>query len=605
MKKIVYSIAVISALAVAFASCQKEEKNIITKFGAHYDNETPAEKTAYNEGVFGWSANDKVKVFDNEEHSGLYTVHPGSVNPYYASIVANETTVTEESAPYIGIFPASAAINKNTLELPTVQHSSDGQLMNVPMYAVTDNDQMRFKNLCGALRIRLHQDGINVRRIVLTTEKIINGRFDVTLDEDNIPSLTPSSQEIVGYTVNGSYTTALICDESQDIGGEGHIFYLYLPAGTYEHMTLTLYNDEGKITSKSAQNVTITRSKYTKVAIDGGMTFADPQGAIKNGLFSIRPDRRVRFSKGNLQYHPRNNEWRFADEQTEVLNTRSLTNLTANSNVWIDLFPFATSGYDGKLPYNRTNNYLHTGYYSTVRNIVGTQYDWGLHNPISNGANSPGLWFTMSSSEWGYLMFCRPNALVKHGIGMVQNSAGTYVKGLIILPDEFVYPTGCDELPMNTYEEQNAPNATGNWGYDRISYTHTQWSQMEENGAAFLPAAGYFGTYYVNNQSRWGLVENHPQNNQPYGFYWTSTRWLRLADVNYSSAGYQSVITMAFQSGRTQIGQYLHRPGLTGSVNPDMLLHYYYSCSVRLVQDENMVNVMPEYYAADDHTHTW
>lgn len=596
MKKVIFNFAIFSLIAVAFASCQKEEKALKTEFGAQYDNESADAKTVYNDGVFSWSDNDKVKIYDNEEHSGVYTVYPGSVNPFYASIRADETTVTEESAPYIGIFPASVAINKNTVELPTIQHSPDGTLTDVPMYAVTDNDQMRFKNLCGVLRIRLHQDDVHVKRIVLTTDKIINGKFNVTVGEDNIPSIAPVANLVDGYTVSGSYTTALVCDEVQSIGGEGHIFYLYLPAGHYEDMTLTLYDEHDLIASKTAHDINITRSKYTKVAIEGNMTFAAPEGALK-GLFSIRPDRRVRFSKGNLHYGRISGtyKWSFAEHQWDY---------AGQYGSYYDLFPWAASGYNGTNPTNRVNNSSNSGYYSAVRNIVGTQYDWGLHNPIENGGNAKGLWFTMSSSEWGYLLHCRPNALSKQGIGTVND-----VKGLIILPDIFEYPAGCPVLPTTTFLPSNANNVLDNseWGYGRVVYNAAQWAQMEENGAAFLPAAGYYGSYNINSQSKWGYRQTHLDNDKPIGYYWTSTRWLRLADVNYSRAGYESVISLFFMQGRTNIGQYVHcpsDPGAAGSVNPDQLIPYYWSASVRLVQDENMVNVMPEYYLElDGHPH--
>ena len=71
------------------------------------------------------------------------------------------------------------------------------------------------------------------------------------------------------------------------------------------------------------------------------------------------------------------------------------------------------------------------------------------------------------------------------------------VNGLILLPDNWTLPTGV----TFTYGE-------GSWSQN--TYSASEWSKMEANGAVFLPAAGRRGGTGV------GYVGS-------YGYYWSSS----------------------------------------------------------------------------------
>ena len=198
-------------------------------------------------------------------------------------------------------------------------------------------------------------------------------------------------------------------------------------------------------------------------------------GAIK-ALFSVSADEQVYFSQGNLQYQASTNTWRFADNQYDMIGDDN-KNISSSYDGWIDLFGWGTSSYNGKDPYmtstscsdygfvvvDAINTYLHT-----YPDIAGTSYDWGVHNAISNGGNAVGQWRTLTSSEWYYVLDRRPNASALKGSATVNG-----VKGMILLPDNWTAPLGI-EFPR-----------FGN------TYTISEWTKMEANGAVFLPAAGY------------------------------------------------------------------------------------------------------------------
>ena len=124
-----------------------------------------------------------------------------------------------------------------------------------------------------------------------------------------------------------------------------------------------------------------------------------PTGAIR-GLFTVGAGKQVWFSQGNLQYKPSSSQWQFAEQQYTLLHNSSsdLTNeYQAGYNGWIDLFGWATSGYNGKMPYMTSTT--DTDYGDGSSPVAGTQYDWGVLNAISNGGNQTGIWRTLTKDE--------------------------------------------------------------------------------------------------------------------------------------------------------------------------------------------------------------
>ena len=196
-------------------------------------------------------------------------------------------------------------------------------------------------------------------------------------------------------------------------------------------------------------------------------------GAIK-ALFSVSADEQVYFSQGNLQYQASTNTWRFADNQYDMIGDDN-KNISSTYDGWIDLFGWGTSSYNGKDPYmtstscsdygfvvaDAINTYLHT-----YPDIAGTSYDWGVHNAISNGGNAVGQWRTLTGSEWYYVL---------NRSGLSNYAMVNGVKGLILLPDNWTAPLGIEITHFGNMQ----------------TYTISEWTKMEANGAVFLPAAGY------------------------------------------------------------------------------------------------------------------
>ena len=109
-------------------------------------------------------------------------------------------------------------------------------------------------------------------------------------------------------------------------------------------------------------------------------------GAI-NARFSVGDSVTVVFSQGNLQYQATTHLWRFANNQYDVIGTGNVLIDTTNSS-WIDLLAGALRAITTLMPYSTEDTSSH--YAPGEMDIAGTEYDWGVHNAISNGGNKGG-----------------------------------------------------------------------------------------------------------------------------------------------------------------------------------------------------------------------
>lgn len=256
-----------------------------------------------------------------------------------------------------------------------------------------------------------------------------------------------------------------------------------------------------------------------------------PEGAIP-ALFSVSSTQQVFFSKGNLQYQASTGTWRFAERQWDYVGgtygeeygtvyeggVKCDNSLISQSySGWIDLYGWATSGWDNNNLYYRpwdtensgwTVNCYGYGYWDGQYANYGmtgdyANCDWGVFNAISNGGNEPGLWRTLSDGEWTYVTNGRPNAAYKKSIATVNG-----VKGWVLLPDAWIQPDGIEFL-----------GSAGN--YEINAYDLNEWEILENAGAVFFPNAGVrIGTGYSYDD----------------GFYWsTSTNGTWIYCRNHSS----------------------------------------------------------------------
>ena len=228
-------------------------------------------------------------------------------------------------------------------------------------------------------------------------------------------------------------------------------------------------------------------------------------GAIEFA-FSVSADKQVYFSQGNLQYQASTGTWKFADNQYDVIGNNN-SNISSSYSGWIDLFGWGTSGWNSGAnayqPYSTSTNY--EDYYpggSSSNNLTGSyaNADWGVYNKISNGGNAAGMWRTLTTNEWSYVISERTDARYLRGTATVNG-----VNGLILLPDNWTLPTGV----TFTYGED---------GWSQNTYSTSEWSKMEANGAVFLPAAGYRDGTDVRNVGAGGGYWSSSYDDDDYAY---------------------------------------------------------------------------------------
>lgn len=229
--------------------------------------------------------------------------------------------------------------------------------------------------------------------------------------------------------------------------------------------------------------------------------FTPPAGAAP-GLFSVEEGRQVYFSQGNLQYRASTDTWRFAEHPYDFAGDGNLK-MSPDNDGWIDLFAWATSGYDhgavNYQPWSRIKDVrsdpLSYAYGKPDSPLYAEdgRADWG-YNRIVNGGDEEGQWRTPRVSEWVHLLFIRNTA---SGVRFAKASV-VGVNGVILLPDQWKTSV----YPLNSVNREEASYASN-------TVSLSDWKQrLAPAGAAFLPDAGVFsidgiltvmGGYYTSD----------------------------------------------------------------------------------------------------------
>lgn len=145
--------------------------------------------------------------------------------------------------------------------------------------------------------------------------------------------------------------------------------------------------------------------------------------------FPVSDSKSVYFSKGNLR-----DDWSFAKHQYEM-----------------------------------NSNYLFYTYndYGSIENTIDDGY----------------AWYTLSNSEWNYLLNERYDADELIGVGCIQFRNGTYINGLILLPYASAIPTEITFHPGFTTSYND---------YTQNIYTISKWQEMESRGIIFFPTTSIY-----------------------------------------------------------------------------------------------------------------
>ena len=306
--------------------------------------------------------------------------------------------------------------------------------------------------------------------------------------------------------------------------------------------------------------------------------FPWPNGTLP-GLFSVSPERQVRFSQGNLQYYPDDDVWRFAERQWDFVGGTCWGEEIGDMNVgtvyangakcdntkvfryypgWIDLFGWGTSGWDNGntyyRPYDFAGHVYECEFYGPHGNFDLTgeyaEADWGIYNTVINGGSRQ--WRTPTADEFLYLLTERhtPSG-IRFAMAMVAG-----VRGMVVLPDDWnestYYLRAVNEFCY----------------YSMNTITAREWQEMlEPAGAAFMPAGGsryqytaYDGIYFdwFNNEDFIDCSMFSAAQYSPFyvsGSYWTSSQFLDENAAGVNNAYGLKIIT--YDSDPLQIAGFI------------------------------------------------
>lgn len=426
-----------------------------------------------------WENNDPVWINGNDSYSV-------TISNNVAQIV---NVARAENNHYLAIYPADivavgqqAGNNSVTVNLPREQVYQSSQQVKVPMIAYTEGNTLGFKNLCSLLKVTVENstdDAIALSRITLTASTAM-------LSGPVTASILNGEGHLDSWGAEAEHDISLCFPTAQPLQSEGRInCYIAVPEFAANEVSIIVYTNDGRFFPILKNSVPLSHNRIATITVDIDQLLECHEN------FTVGADNHtVRFSKGNLQYTttPGNHttadnnyttgQWRFAKHQYDIIGTAN-TNISSTYAGWIDLFGWATSGYNGYAP---TLSYTNASQYYALKNISGRYYDWGKYNAIGN--DNPGTWRTLQETEWQYLLNTR-NGVTIGGTSSVK-FAQTIVngrKGVMLFPDGFTWPSTIQSVPSVFNTNQI------NW--NNTDYTLAQWAILEASGVVFLPAAGY------------------------------------------------------------------------------------------------------------------
>ena len=356
-----------------------------------------------------------------------------------------------------------------------------------------------------------------------------------------------NKQAIAKFTLKNKATDAALAASDLKVEVDNNAYNIHVDPATSEiFVALPGFSDKTiKLTA------TVSGKKYTYTSpsaktFENGKYYAITVG-MKSKVygFSIDDTHQIEFAHGNLQYNKAATstpKWRIAEHQYDYVgdnnayltfggtndpdNKHSVGNvyfnsvkcsnetddLKMNQESWIDL-----------LSWSCKDNPDPTDMSGVRTDFVGGGFkDWGeyeIYDPLSGDTYPANTWRTLSIAEWQYIFCYRSNYDELFTTASIDGLPYGNVKGIIILPDNFVMPSGLSFTPAKDifshtdgtnyfsytnnppynydnypdYNEQLQDPADENdsrFMYNKNRYTLEQWAQLEEAGAVFLPAAG-------------------------------------------------------------------------------------------------------------------
>lgn len=462
MKK--YILPILFCIAIA-AGCKKEnaaDTPSAPESGMTFTASIEDCKTILtSEDKLNWEAGDFISV-----NGILFAPEIDGTDPskaVFSKADAKDPDPEAIDGKFYAYYPASIwAGGSEQPVLPAVQNYGGASVAGVnPMYAVADGaGRFEFKNICGLLEIRLTGKGAVSSITVGDEGSGMSGKF--TVDENG--------NAVICDEAKAAGTTAtLSCAQPVALSGTIQKFYVAVPSGEYNALSIKVYDADGKLFApklKTGTTASIARNTIYPITLAAEFKADD----VLSGIYSVGTGRQVRFAAGNLYFE--NGSYGIEEKQNECSYKENHTTLFT----WEEMETFCTDNKDGwKVLDSDGWNYLLTG--RTMLTPGAARYTNTVKEPVTiEGVGCAGL-------------FIYPD-----------NYAGEEVSGSFTWAD--IRSSGIVFLPSAGFKTAEVLKGSGRYGY----YWSTGYDQTEElffnvkfsaNGTAAFNAYAAFAEYAV------------------------------------------------------------------------------------------------------------
>ena len=429
MKNTIVSTAFIAFALIFAASCNKFEENspsaeglggtVITAVADPIGSGTKVEMAYCYEAR--WQSGDRIHVKQGSTTDTFTLV--GGQGTTKGTFEGTKSITGEIEAFY----PVAVG---ETMTWPEIQANNQA----APLYAhqsITgeDGEIVSFSSLGAMLQIVFNStvENITLKSIELKDgQKNLSGKF--TVDENG--------QAVISATDGKGVILDL--GSGKSLGKGANYFYLAIPAGTYNDLTISFYtNDRRVCTMHSGTFPEVKRNTVCRLTLTG--TMFEERQLSGPGLFTVRDGRVVKFAKGNLYWD--GDSFEFEDSQLD--RPAEFDESHVGHFFWSNNAAVA-----------RARAYDSAG--SGEHDVLFTNDTEATPNPDFTVSGVTGEFRTLSQLEWQDL---------------IDNHAHKYVSvgdipGVVLAPDGF----------KGSLADQ----------YDADS-----WAAAEADGVVFLPSAGY------------------------------------------------------------------------------------------------------------------
>lgn len=252
------------AIAVVFSSCSSKsdylmEENISPELIFTATMESDSSRATYNEtnSCASWEVNDQISI------NGIaYSAQSAGVSSTFKASQEGQNATGSQFNAY---FPFEL-YNGSEASLPKCIHQTweEGKF-NMPMYATSSSKSLEFKNLCGVLKIIIKSEKVaQVRSITVSSSNLAtSGKFTVS-----------GNAAVLSQPNTKDNTTTIIYDQVVTTSSNGTVFYVAIPAQTYQELSIEVFDGQQSRVMTTTSNVDITIERNVIYPI----SFADNTG---------------------------------------------------------------------------------------------------------------------------------------------------------------------------------------------------------------------------------------------------------------------------------------------------------------------------------------